>query len=311
MGTSVDIAAASKAYRAEHPEGEINDIRLLSEGWDSVVYLANETLVLRFPKSLGAARGIATEIRLLPYLRDRVPLPIPQPSVVGAHPFERTSPFVGYACIGGAELTRERFRTLPSRTKDSIMQDLAAFLQALHAVDVGAARDCGVTGRDPRAEFNDVFARSTALVIPALEGRERATFVAWFEAILGDVTNFTETRTLIHGDMSPEHIFYDSGTQRICGIIDFGDAAIADPDYDLMYSPEDYGQPFVRALLRYYRHGDTEELFGKLEAFRLFDAARYTLFGHGRADAEMIRGGLTDLSELLRQRISRVSGGDS
>ncbi len=74
-----------------------------------------------------------------------------------------------------------------------------------------------------------------------------------------------------------------------------------------MYLLEDYGQPFLRALLPYYRHGG---LLGKLEAFRVFDAARYTLFGHGRADPEMIRNGLTDLSELLRERISRGSAGD-
>jgi len=203
VGTSVDSFAASKAFRAEHTEREIDDIRLLGEGWDSVVYLTNETLVLRFPKSPGAARGIATEIRLLPYLRDRLPLPIPQPTVIGAHPFERTWPFMGYACIGGVELTRECFRTLSTRTKDFIMQDLAAFLQALHAVDVGAARDCGVPERDLRAEFTDVFARSTALVSPALDCCERATFVAWFEAILSDVSNFAATRTLIHGDMRP------------------------------------------------------------------------------------------------------------
>jgi len=42
----------------------------------------------------------------------------------------------------------------------------------------------------------------------------------------------------------------------------------------------------------------------------VFDAARYTLFRHGRADPEMIRNGLTDLSELLRERISRGSAGD-
>jgi hypothetical protein len=63
---------------------------------------------------------------------------------------------------------------------------------------------------------------------------------------------------------------------------------------------EDYGEPLLRALLRYYRHDDTERLLGKLRAFRLFDAARYTLIGHARGDTEMIRDGLADVSELLR-----------
>jgi len=277
-------------------------MRLLGEGWDSVVYLVNDGLALRFPKSLDAAHAIATEIRLLPYLRERLPISIPQPTVLGIHPFERSWPFMGYACIAGVELTRERFWALPSRARNSITQSLAAFLQALHIVDVDAAKECGVITRDLRAEFTDVFARSEALVTPALDRHERATFVAWFQAILNDARNFGATPTLIHGDMSPEHILYDNATHQISGIIDFGDAAIADPDYDLMYLLEDYGQPFLRALLRYYRHGDPERLLGKLQAFRLFDAARYTLFGHAHADTGMIGGGLDDLSDLLRDR---------
>jgi len=185
------------------------------------------------------------------------------------------------------------------------MQDLAEFLGALHAVDVATARRCGVRARDLRAQFADVFARSEAIVAPQLTCSERKTFDSWFGAILCDPQTFAVRPTLIHGDMSSDHIFYDTASQRICGIIDFGDVAIADPDYDLMYLLEEYGEPFVRALLRYYRHLDTEGLFHKLEAFRLFDAARSALFGRERDDAEMLRGGILDLRRLLRARAAR------
>jgi aminoglycoside 2''-phosphotransferase len=298
-GNSVDTVAASNAYRATFPGRDIRAMRLLGEGWDSVVYLADDAFVLRFPKTSSAARAMSTEIRLLPYLRDRLPLSIPQPIVVGIHPFERSWPFMGYACIPGVELTRERFWALPSHARTATMRSLTAFLEALHTVVIDAAKECGVTVRDLREEFADVFTRAEALVAPALERRERATFVAWFQGVLNDAKNFRASPTLIHGDLSPGHIFHDPVTHGISGIIDFGDVAIADPDYDLMYLLEDYGGPFLRELLRYYRHADSKRLLGKLQAFRLFDAARYTLFGHARGDAEMIRDGLVVLRELL------------
>ena len=64
---------------------DVGTLRLLGEGWDSIVYLSGEALVLRFPKSSTAARALETELRLLPYLRERVRLAIPHPQYVGRH----------------------------------------------------------------------------------------------------------------------------------------------------------------------------------------------------------------------------------
>ena len=110
------------------------------------------------------------------------------------------------------------------------------------------------------------------------------------------------------GDLSPAHVFYDEIAQRLCGIIDFGDAAIGDSDYDFMDVLTDYGKPLLLGLLQHYQHPDTRTLFRKLDAFRLFDAVRYLSFGHARGDSVMMCEGLGDLRELLRSRAARVVG---
>ena len=43
----------------------------------------------------------------------------------------------------------------------------------------------------------------------------------------------------IHGDLGAEHVFVDDG--RITGVIDWGDAAIGDPDLDLGRLMRDFG----------------------------------------------------------------------
>ena len=105
-------------------------------------------------------------------------------------------------------------------------------------------------------------------MLPLLAPPEGAALVRLIEGFLGDAQNFAYTSSLLYAD-SPEHVLYDADARRIVGIIDWGDLATGDPDFDLLYLRQDYGEAFVARLLDHYAHPDPARLFEKL---RVFDA---------------------------------------
>ena len=68
---------------------------------------------------------------------------------------------------------------------------------------------------------------------------------------------------MIHGDLSPDHFLIDSETKDLTGIIDFGDIAICDPDYEYLYIFEDCGKSFTCDLLHARGHEEYEPVFRK------------------------------------------------
>ena len=130
---------------------------------------------------------------------------------------------MGYERIGGVELTRDRFQALASRVQDRIMHDLAEFLNALHRADGDIAHRFAVPSRDLHAYFADVFTRAERKVVPLLAVDTAASFVRRSGEILEDASLCAVAPALIHGDLGPDHIFFDPVAERISGVIDSGD----------------------------------------------------------------------------------------
>lgn len=109
-------------------------------------------------------------------------------------------------------------------------------------------------------------------VLPLLSPQDGAALTHLIERFLADERNFAYTPCLLYADFAPEHILYDVDSREVAGIIDWGDLAIGDPDFDLLYLRQDYGEAFVRRLLTHYPHPDPTRLLAKL---RVFDACDY------------------------------------
>jgi aminoglycoside 2''-phosphotransferase len=74
---------------------------------------------------------------------------------------------------------------------------------------------------------------------------------------------------LIHGDLQPRHVFFDSIKQKIAGVIDFEDIWISDPDYELSYLLTEFGEEFGERLLCRYGHAHPDRLRWKSHLFEL------------------------------------------
>jgi aminoglycoside 2''-phosphotransferase len=117
----------------------------------------------------------------------------------------------------------------------------------------------------------DLWKRVGSEVLAQLSPADGRAVASLIEQFLTDPYNFSNSPRLLYADFAPEHILYDRDDDEISGIIDWGDLAIGDPDYDLTYLYQDYGAAFVARLLVHLSHDEPARLFRKLRAFCAYD----------------------------------------
>jgi aminoglycoside 2''-phosphotransferase len=243
----------------------------LGEGCDSIAVLVNDEWVFRFPKTVDVERQLAMEARLLPLLADRLPLPVPRFHYHGLPDEHFPRHFVGYPKITG----RPALGVEPGVVGSDEIARVGQFLAALHSIDLGVARQCGVPLDNLHESLDEVR-------IDALEGLEhaanadpRAPLGRWrtFIATVPPVVSI-ETLVLAHNDLAAEHILIDPEDGRLTGVIDWSDAAITGPEVDFAGLFHWGGEPLVRAVLRTYESVRGPLPSGALQFARYLGACR-------------------------------------
>ena len=288
--------ARSEIVRA-FPALPVHEITLLGSGMDSDAYLVNGAWVFRFPRRLAASMGLDREIALLPQLAEFLPVDVPHFEYIGEQP-ESGLRFVGYRLIPGEPLTPELFDGLSHEAQERVLRMLSGFLDVVHAFPVHEARAAGVESISTRSLVADTWDTTRDRVLAPLSAADGQAVAAFIEGFLADPHNFLERPRLLYADFAPEHILYDRAADEITGIIDWGDMAIGDPDYDLTYLYQDYGAEFVRRLQVHYQHDDPDRLYRKLRVFCAYD---YLFDIMANTDgSEAVREALDGLRQLAR-----------
>jgi aminoglycoside 2''-phosphotransferase len=279
----------------------LRDLSFLGAGVDSDAYLVDEQWVFRFPKRAAVARALGREVALLPKLAPLLPVAAPRFDYVGRQA-GRGRLFAGYRLIPGEPLTSELYRSLSHPDQERALAALAALLRAVHAFPVADAVSAGVEALSTRRWVGSGWSGRRARVLPLLAPRDGAALTSLIERFLADARSFAEPPRLLHADLSPEHILYDADAGNVVGVIDWGDLAIGDPDFDLMYLRQDYGEDFVRRLLDHYPHPEPARLLEKLRVFDACDHLR-TIAAAGRDPAERAAAdeALAALGQILAQ----------
>ncbi|HEY0639356.1 MAG TPA: aminoglycoside phosphotransferase family protein [Pseudonocardiaceae bacterium] len=210
----------------------------LGAGLDNTAYLVDDELVVRVARTPDAAEVVRREAGLLALVATVSPLPIPRPCAV----LPERGVFA-YPLLPGRPLLRR-----PSRRPAAIGESLGRFLAALHAVP--AARVAGLAEVDdaPPGEWLDAAAESFAEVAAAVPHGHRVA-LAEFLAAAPPAPPPADGLVLCHHDLGAEHLLADSrGT--LTGVIDWTDAALADPAHDLGLILRDLGPAALAATLR-------------------------------------------------------------
>ncbi|MEU4562727.1 phosphotransferase [Actinoplanes sp. NPDC023936] len=154
---------------------------------------------------------------------------------------------------------------------------VAGLIDAIHAFPVAQARDCGVPEWNLRGDFTDDLEQVRTDLVPLLTPQAARTLLSVWEDYLADDANFDFAPTLVHADVAVDHLLVTDA--RISGLIDFGDVAIGDPDYDLSYLFAGAGPAFVRRVQEHRGRPLSDRLVAKLRFWSLADPANDVLHG--------------------------------
>jgi aminoglycoside phosphotransferase (APT) family kinase protein len=258
-------------------------------------FAGNQVFELRLPDRMAylklawgadAPRLTGREVAVLGYVRRRG---LPAPAVEACDPLGEVTgvPCAVLADVGGKPLTGT----------EPVFRQVGLHLRHLHEIraigfgDVSADED--VVGDD--SSWRQTLERPTVALVPAVDaGLVDATLLSRARSALdrfGPVLDGLEHVRLIHGDISPRHVYATDAS--ITGIIDWGDAMAGDPSYDfgrLLHAGVrsgglDDGRSLVAAVLSSY--DDAPWLTGPRDPKLLLYAA---MFGLSSMAAEFASG---------------------
>ncbi|MEU8004040.1 phosphotransferase [Catellatospora sp. NPDC049111] len=248
----VDAAQAATLIAEQFPALRGAPVTPLATGWDNTVHLVGGEWVFRFPRRAVALRLLAHETAVLPLLAGRLPLPVPDPQLIGEPSGGFPWPFWGARLLPGTELADTG---LPDEQRLCAATDLGLFLRALHEPALAALTAATELPHDPMRRGDPGVRGPQArewlarLAAAGLWQPDPAVFGLLDEAEpLGPGAG---DPVLVHGDLHQRHLLL-GGDGRATGVIDWGDVCLADPAVDLSLAYSGFLGPARDALLDAY-----------------------------------------------------------
>ncbi len=254
----------------------------------------NRRWVVRAPRRAAASALVDVEARLLPRLALLLPVAVPAPA--GYCDLPEGGRCVVYPFVAGSPLHAGRLAP-----GSAVTHELGRVLAALHNVPAEVFDEAGAptyTAEQYRQRrLSDVDrAAATGHVPPALLTR--------WEKALEQVTSWRFASTPVHGDLAAEHVLVDDG--QISGIIDWGEARVADPADDLAWVAAGAGSEALDGVLESYAMARTEQpdrhLLERAQLAGELAFARWLLGGVAADDTTVVdqaSAALADLAERL------------
>lgn len=274
-------------------------IRVNTEGWQHVVFEVDREFIFRFPRSAQHARLLAMEARLLPCLAARLPVPVPDPFVVGSLPGPRSWPFLAYRRIPGVPLDWDR---MGARSRRRLVRELVPALHHLARFPVREALQLGVPGGGPKSwkanhekEYRRFRTKGYRVMSPGL----RRAVDAVFRRYLDDPRNFRWRPVLLHREIHAGHVLTVKG--HVSGIIDWGYACVGDPAREFAAWSAHFGSDGLPALSSAHRAENDETFDERVALYGTLIPVYHILGGIEVGDRRMVRSGLGFLERALQR----------
>lgn len=202
-----------------------------TSGSSNWVFRLGEELAVRLPRTDSYVADLLNEMRWLPQIANKVPVPVPRIVAVGSPSelFPRPWTIVSW-------VTGDLPGSLDTAQQARLALTLGGFLRILHEIDTdGASAGSAFWGYrcgEPVTDTIDRWADRAASELADLFD-EGAVREAWRR--LRDVPPAAEPPSLVHCDVSSENILiYPEGS--LAGLIDFGAMGVGDRSIDLLYA---------------------------------------------------------------------------
>lgn len=218
----ISLSLVQKLVRRQFPEWAHLPLKSVSSaGTDNALYRLGDDLVVRLPRIDWAVSGAEVEYTWLPKLAPFLPTPVPIPLGRGIPTEDYPWPWAIYHWIEGQNPLVGHIPNL-----DLLIDDLVAFIQALHKVDLpnGPLSSRGV----PLENKDD----KTRKALKELEGVIDVQAVTSLWEVALKSPKWIKPPVWIHSDLSPGNLLMRN--DRLCAVIDFGMLGIGDPACDLI-----------------------------------------------------------------------------
>jgi aminoglycoside phosphotransferase (APT) family kinase protein len=215
----------------------------LGRGTDHESYLVDGRLVVRLRLAgdpATRAAGIGREAALLELVAEVSPLPVPRPAFVapddGCLAYERLE---GVPMLGLRPAQR-------ARLAERVAGEVGRLMRAL--ADVDAARLDRLAPLDDTSpdELLVEAGENYIGIADAVPARDRAALEAFLDATAPPAAS---SLVFCHNDLGIEHVLVEPAAGGVTGIIDWSDAALADPARDLGLVFRDLGHAALHAAL--------------------------------------------------------------
>jgi len=230
--------------RRTYPNLVINDITFNRDGFANNIVFINNDLVFRFPKNDSAREILIREIEIIDILQKHIiNLKIPR--------FElKSDNFVVYKKIKGKAFLKKDLAKLSEYKQDLLADILATFIMEMNSVPLNEKIPASFSLK----RYNDwekLYNEVQKELFPYMMKHVKDYTKKHFESALNDKKFFDYSPALIHGDLAPYHVIYDSENVIINGIIDFGASGEGDPATDLSSIINYQGESFLFRMFKY------------------------------------------------------------
>jgi aminoglycoside phosphotransferase (APT) family kinase protein len=224
------------------PGYEVRSVARLGEGLDNAAYEVNGELIVRASKEADPAlRGdlIRREANLLVAMAALSTLPVPEPVFTDAE-----AGILAYRRLPGLPLLDH-----PVAEPARLAPALGVFLSGLHRAPLEEVGHLVERDSYPLTAWHGDAERDYRVIaehVPAASRRPLEDFLGRRPPAEPRVEAFC------HNDLGAEHVLVDVRASKITGIIDWTDAAIADPVRDLALVYRDLGPEVFGLTVAYY-----------------------------------------------------------
>ena len=224
-----NIEIGKKVIIDNYPQFKNSKFDADGSGWTNFAIKVDNKYIFRFPRNDEAYKAISKEYKILKLLNEKLPVYIKVPNYIYRR-LDGDYPYVGYEMIEGKFLTKDVFNNLSDTEKQKVLNYMSEFLNILHSINY---KDLNLEIQNPIKWYKELYKRIQNICFKYFDDDLKAATVQLFENYFNDETMTNYIPTLVHGDLSEDHILVN---ENGVGIIDFGDLMVFDPAYDLIWA---------------------------------------------------------------------------
>lgn len=237
------------------------------QGNVNFVLEVNHELIFRFPRHEIMEADLLREIRFMPFLAERLSIPIPRFEYVWLPDQRYPHPIVGYQKLQGILLDDPG---ILAEQRQKLLPMIARFLHELHQFPIVPDPYYGIRGGGVEwwvQLYRKRFEQIQVAVFPHLsEPIQRKAALAW-ESYLARHTCLPFQSAFIHRDLWMHHLLCDPQQSILTGVIDWGDAAFGDPVLDFVGLHMAWGRGMVEEMVHLAKVEDDPTFWQRLDFY--------------------------------------------